>query len=161
MKEFEQYDISQIHQLRIFNPFKKFLFFGYAYRDDTDKYEGYTYRERIPTDNKVSRIIFAVLVQILILYVLCMIWNVFDPAPPHEEVILTNKQIWAIVSVVMGYFTIPSLIYLILTHIEEKRYEVMLMVEDFNHDSYKKYTESLYRTPKHNKIRNRLDEIYK
>lgn len=161
MKEFEQYDISQIHQPRIFNPFKKFLFFGYAYRDDTDKYEGYTYRERIPTDNKESRIIFTVLVQILIGYVLCMIWNIFDPAPSQEEVILTNKQICAIASIVIGYFTIPSLIYLILTYIEEKRYNIMLMVEDFNHDSYKEYAESLYRIPKHNKIRNRLDEIYK
>ena len=57
----------------------------------------------------------------------------------QDTILYEFKQIWAIVSVVMGYFTIPSLIYLILTHIEEKRYEVMLMVEDFNHDSYKKY----------------------
>ena len=150
MKEFEQYDISHIHQLRIFNPFKKFLFFGYAYRDNTPTYEGYTYRERIPTDNKESRIIFAVLAQILIGYVLCMIWNIFDTTP-HEDIIHTTEQIWMMIGIFVGYFTIPSLIYLMLTYIEEKRYEVMIMVEDFNHDSYEKYAESLYRIPKRNK----------
>lgn len=161
MREFEQYDISKIHQLRLFNPFKKFLFFGYAYRDDTPTYEGYTYRERIPTDNKESRIIFAVMAQMIILYVLCVIWNIFVTTPVHEESSLTNSQIWIRVGMFIGYFTIPSLIYLMLTYIEEKRYEVMIMVEDFNHDSYEKYAKSLYRIPKHNKIRNRLDEIYK
>lgn len=159
MKEFEQYDITKIHQLRIFNPFKKFLFFGYAYRDDTPEYEGYTYREKVPTDNKGPRIVFAISVQMIILYVLSIIWNIFGTTTTHESVTFTSSQIWVIG--LIGYFTIPSLIYLILTHIEEKRYEIMMMVEDFNHDSYKKYAKSLYRTTMHNKIRNRLDEIYK